>query len=496
MTRSLLPGDAGSREQPVPGALRWQQILSRRILVTDLLALVWGVGGANVVIYDARANYIIIDVGPIDMKLGYWSLTLVVVVVWMLLLAGFGTRSLRTIGTGATEYKSVVQSGLAVLLGIITVAFVFEVTISRLYVFICVLAGTVAIVLSRALWRLWLSTRRAVGFYCQRSIIVGSAMSAAAIATDLHRNSRAGYWIVGACVEGLPPGSLLPDTVVPVLGDPRDVSTAVAETNADTVLVTDGHGLEPAELRALSWSLEPGRQHLIVSPSLTDIAGPRVHSRPVAGLPLIHVETPRYEGADRVVKRAFDIIGSVGLMIALSPLLIPVAVIIVATSHGGLFFSHERIGRDGHPFRMLKFRSMISDADAMLGDLLAQQGTSDQPLFKVVDDPRITPIGRFIRKYSVDEIPQLINVLRGDMSLVGPRPQVAKEVALYDDAASRRLLVRPGMTGLWQVSGRSNLGWDESVRLDLFYVENWSMSADLGILYRTFRAVFASDGAV
>ena len=161
----------------------------------------------------------------------------------------------------------------------------------------------------------------------------------------------------------------------------------------------------------------------------------------------------------------------------------------------GLFFAHERIGKHGRPFKMLKFRSMVADADSRLDALLKSQGKTDQPLFKIADDPRITKIGGFLRRYSIDEVPQLINVLRGDMSLVGPRPQVAKEVALYDNAAARRLFVKPGMTGLWQVSGRSNLDWEESLRLDLYYVENWSMTADVAILGRTVRAVLAKDGA-
>jgi exopolysaccharide biosynthesis polyprenyl glycosylphosphotransferase len=233
-----------------------------------------------------------------------------------------------------------------------------------------------------------------------------------------------------------------------------------------------------------------------MAPSLTDIAGPRIHARPVAGLPLIHVETPRYQGADRFLKRAFDLVVSAGLLMVLSLPLLVVALLIVSTSPGGVFFAHERIGKRGRPFKMLKFRSMVADADAGLASLLRAQGTDDRPLFKVVDDPRVTKVGSFLRRYSIDEIPQLMNVLRGEMSLVGPRPQVAREVALYDNAATRRLFVKPGMTGLWQVSGRSNLSWDESVRLDLYYVENWSLTADLSIMARTVRAVFAKDGAI
>jgi len=235
---------------------------------------------------------------------------------------------------------------------------------------------------------------------------------------------------------------------------------------------------------------------LIVAPALTDVAGPRIHSRPVAGLPLIHVEYPTLEGPKRFTKRLFDIAGSsLIILIALVPLIV-VAIAIKVTSPGDLIYKQERIGRGGRPFGMLKFRSMVADADDQLESLLDAQGTSDTPLFKVINDPRITPIGKFIRKYSIDEFPQLFNVLVGQMSLVGPRPQRAAEVALYDDAAHRRLIMKPGMSGLWQVSGRSDLSWEDAIRLDLYYVENWSMTADVMILFRTVRAVARPVGAV
>jgi exopolysaccharide biosynthesis polyprenyl glycosylphosphotransferase len=211
---------------------------------------------------------------------------------------------------------------------------------------------------------------------------------------------------------------------------------------------------------------------------------------------LIHVEYPRLEGPKRLTKRLFDIVASsVLIVIAAIPLLI-VAIAIKMTSPGKLIYKQERVGRLGEPFGMLKFRSMVADADDQLESLLDAQGTSDTPLFKVINDPRITPVGRFIRKYSIDEFPQLFNVLLGQMSLVGPRPQRAAEVALYDDAAHRRLIMKPGMSGLWQVSGRSNLSWEDAIRLDLYYVENWSMTADILILFRTIRAVVKPSGAV
>jgi exopolysaccharide biosynthesis polyprenyl glycosylphosphotransferase len=211
----------------------------------------------------------------------------------------------------------------------------------------------------------------------------------------------------------------------------------------------------------------------------------------------MHVETPRYEGPERATKRLFDLLGSAFLLGVLSPLFLVVSVIIKISSPGPIFYRQERVGRDGAPIHMIKFRSMVVNADERLADLLKAQGSSDKPLFKVKDDPRITPIGRFIRKYSIDELPQLVNVLRGEMSLVGPRPQRQPEVDLYDDAAWRRLNVLPGMTGLWQVSGRSNLTWEEAIRFDLYYVENWSLLGDLAIMWRTIRAVVSpGNGAV
>lgn len=215
----------------------------------------------------------------------------------------------------------------------------------------------------------------------------------------------------------------------------------------------------------------------------------------MAGLPLIHVETPRYDGGKLVAKRTFDLIGSSLLIAVMSPIFLVLALLVKASSPGPVLYRQERIGLNGDTFHMLKFRSMRNDADAELANLLAAQGTSDQPLFKVANDPRVTRIGRTLRKHSLDEFPQLFNVLLGSMSLVGPRPQREGEVAMYDDAARRRLLLKPGMSGLWQVGGRSSLCWEDAIRLDLFYVENWSILGDIVILWRTFRAVVAPSEA-
>jgi exopolysaccharide biosynthesis polyprenyl glycosylphosphotransferase len=250
-------------------------------------------------------------------------------------------------------------------------------------------------------------------------------------------------------------------------------------------------------VRRLSWDLEGTDTELIMAPALTNIAGPRVHTQPVAGLPLIHVDHPTYRGANRIVKRLFDLFGSLTLVALFSPVLLAVAVAIKVTSKGPVFFRQDRVGLNGETFRMIKFRSMVVDAEKRL-DALKKERSADagnQVLFKMRNDPRITTVGRFIRRFSIDELPQLFNVVTGEMSLVGPRPPLRSEVDLYGDDALRRLLVKPGMTGLWQVSGRSDLTWDDSVRLDVYYVENWSITGDLAILWRTARAVLGSSGA-
>jgi exopolysaccharide biosynthesis polyprenyl glycosylphosphotransferase len=260
------------------------------------------------------------------------------------------------------------------------------------------------------------------------------------------------------------------------------------------VLVARGGYATSQELRRIAWDLEGSDIDLIVVPSLTDVAGPRIHMRPVAGLPLLHVEQPQAGEAGGLSKRLFDLVVSSCALVVLSPLLLVVAVVVKVHDGGPVFFRQARIGRRGEPFGMLKFRSMVVDAEHRLADI-AHLNESDGVLFKVRDDPRITPFGRFIRRYSIDELPQLANVLRGQMSLVGPRPPLPAEVDRYADDVHRRLLVRPGLTGLWQVSGRSGLSWEESVRLDLYYVDNWSMLADLVIIAKTVRAVLGKHGA-
>lgn len=461
----------------------------------DALAVVWAIAGAFAVRFGFS------DLGRGETRdVDYVILSSALAIAWWLMLDFWGSRELKILGSGSEEYKRVLAAS-AWLFGFVAIlSYSLRIDTARGFVGLAFPAGVFGLLAARWLVRQHLSVERARGHSHSRVLIIGSPLSAAHLVRSLQSVPSAGYAPVAAHL----PGTELRERdtaglAVPVTGNETDIESilkAIAETQVDAVAVSAGVAMHPKDLRRLGWELAARNVGMILAPALTDVAGPRIHTQPVAGLPLIHVSTPKLTGGRRVAKRAFDIAVSGLLLLLLSPLFIILAILVRFTDPGPVFYKQERIGLRGTTFEMLKFRSMRVNADAELHSLLASQGAADKPLFKVVNDPRITSLGRILRKYSLDELPQLFNVLMGSMSLVGPRPQRAGEVALYDDAAHRRLYVSPGMSGLWQVSGRSNLSWEESIRLDLYYVENWSLTGDIVILLKTFKAVFASTGAV
>jgi len=324
-------------------------------------------------------------------------------------------------------------------------------------------------------------------------LVVGDSAHVDELVAVLRRESYLGFAVIGACLpeheHGFGRGGH-----PPVLGRLSQVAEVVRSTGADTVAVTAVSGSDTSFLRRLAWSLEGPSVELLVVPSLTDVAGPRIAMRPVAGLPLLRVREPEFTGPSRFAKSAFDRVGASLLLVVLSPLLLAIVIAIKAKDGGPAAFRQVRIGTNGREFSCWKFRTMVVGAESQL-ESLRPSNHVDDVLFKIRDDPRVTGVGRWLRRTSLDEIPQLINVLRGQMSLVGPRPPLPQEVIEYGDDVRRRLLVKPGMTGLWQVSGCSDLSWADSVRLDLYYVENWSFFGDLLILAKTLRAVVRGQGA-
>ncbi|MEV8507489.1 exopolysaccharide biosynthesis polyprenyl glycosylphosphotransferase [Actinoplanes sp. NPDC051475] len=396
----------------------------------------------------------------------------------------------RFLFVGTDEYLRVFRGGVGLIATSAVVSYALELDLARSYVLAALPTAIVSAVVLRFALRKRLHVKRARGENLRRVLVVGHELSVIGIARQLRRERYHGLEVVGAC---LPPHH---DGVVdlPVYGTFDDVANAVDAADADTVVVLSCPELDGAALRRLAWRLERDEVDLIVASALIDVAGARTTIRPFDGLPMLHVEHPRLHGGARVVKDLFDRFGALALLIAFGPLLLTVALCVRLTSRGPVLFRQVRVGRDGSEFRIFKFRSMYVDAEARLAEL-RHLNEHDGVLFKIRDDPRVTPVGRWLRRLSLDELPQLLNVLLGQMSLVGPRPPLPAEVAAYADDVRRRLAVKPGMTGLWQVSGRSDLPWEEAVRLDLRYVENWSLSLDLVILLRTMTAVVRSSGA-
>ncbi|MCW2941154.1 MAG: exopolysaccharide biosynthesis polyprenyl glycosylphosphotransferase family protein [Actinomycetia bacterium] len=413
--------------------------------------------------------------------------------VWLVSMALAGTYEERFIGVGPDEFRRVANAGICLAAAVAIGAYSMKVEVARGYVVLAIPLTTALTLLSRYRLRKRLHRTRAQGRNLKRVVAVGHASVVEDLVHQLRRQAYHGFRVVAVCL----PSVTEPDAQVaglPVLGDFSSVAKVVDLMRADCVAVLACPEINGTALRRLAWELEEDAVDLIVAPALIDVAGPRTSIRPIAGLPLLHVEHPRLGGARHVVKSLYDRILA-GLLLALSqPLLVAIALAIRLDSAGPVLFRQTRVGKNGVAFTVYKFRTMVQGAERQKAGLL-EHNESDGTLFKIKNDPRITQIGAWLRRWSVDELPQLINVLRGEMSLVGPRPPLPQEVAEYGGDAHRRLVVKPGMTGLWQVSGRSDLSWEESVQLDLRYVENWSLLLDLQILWKTWNAVVFGKGA-
>jgi exopolysaccharide biosynthesis polyprenyl glycosylphosphotransferase len=424
---------------------------------------------------------------------GYALLSALLPPAFVAALAANRAYERRYLYVGTDEYQRVLRAGLAFTTTLAIVSYSFDIRLARGYVSIALPLVILASVATRFGLRKRLHRARERGACLRRVVLVGHELGVVALTRQLRRERYHGLKVVGAC---LPPAGPEHDGRVglPVYGTFDDVASAVTDARADTVIVLSCPELDGHALRRLAWRLERDDVDLIVASSLLDVAGARTTIRPVDGLPMLHVEHPTLAGARRLVKAAFDRVGAAVLLTLASPLLIAVAVAIRLDSPGPALFGQVRVGKGGRPFVMYKFRTMYTDAEGCLSEI-RHLNEQDGVLFKMRDDPRVTRMGRWLRRVSLDELPQLANVLSGTMSLVGPRPPLPQEVASYPEDMRRRLAVVPGMTGLWQVSGRSDLPWEEAVRLDLRYVENWSLSLDLVILLRTLSAVVRSSGA-
>jgi exopolysaccharide biosynthesis polyprenyl glycosylphosphotransferase len=429
---------------------------------------------------------------PKDVTGTYIALSMALPILWLVSLSLAGGYDVRFIGTGSDEFRRVINAGVSLTAAVAIISYATNVELSRAYLLISLPSMTAMDLVARYAMRKRLHRMRLAGHCLLNVVAVGHELAVADLIIELRRDQYHGLRVVAACLAS--PAGRADVAGVPVYGGLDDVSLAVDAFEAEEVAVLACPEMDGVRLRALAWDLEKTGTALCVSPALLDVAGPRTTIRQTAGLTLLHVDHPQLGGMRLVVKDLFDRCVAGAALLLLSPVMVLLAITIWLSDRGPALFTQTRVGKDGRKFRIYKFRTMVVDAEQHKAMLLARNDL-DGIIFKLRRDPRVTSLGSYLRRWSVDELPQLVNVFRGDMSLVGPRPALPDEADKYADHVRRRLVVKPGLTGLWQVNGRSDLSWEESVRLDLRYVENWSFALDLQILWKTVSVLLRGSGA-
>jgi exopolysaccharide biosynthesis polyprenyl glycosylphosphotransferase len=452
-----------------------------RLIFTDVVLIVLAIGTGLLVSSRASA-------WGIDPVLAVYGTPIVIGLLWFGFLVALGSYDQRVIGLGTEEARRVVMATLLTFAVVAGVSYLIRADISRAYAFISLPLGLILIIGSRIFWRRWLYQQRAIGRFMYKTVVIGSDIAVAELAEKFTEDSYCGYLVVGKM--DLPRGANKKDTQWL-----SQLDTILLRENADAVAIDPGEDAPDNAVQQLAWHLEGRQIDLLISPGMLDLAGPRLTMRPASGLPLLHLDEATLSRPQRAAKRALDLFVSVVAIVLLSPVFLVAAVAIRVTSRGPILFKQTRIGRGGTEFTMLKFRTMRVDADDQREQLREDYDLSD-PLFKLDNDPRVTRVGRFMRRWSIDELPQFFNVLGSSMSVVGPRPHPVDDVERYEIEAFRRLALKPGLTGLWQVSGRSQLSWAQSLKLDLYYIERWTLLGDILLMLRTFRIVVRGTGAL
>lgn len=480
-----IPGRSAAGRQPAASTVNagrdeWRRLYRLRLVASDSIVI-------------AASVVLAVIVGGHNTN---WLAASAIASSWILILVLFHSHSPRFAGVGTGEYRRTLEATAATAGWLAVVHIVFDFQILRDVLLLSLPLGSLLLLVTRCLWRRRLLKLHAHGLSLFNVLVVGQPADVEYVVSQMQKKSGPAYRVVGTVFEHEEdPASAFPKrSQRPVLHGLHYLDTAIQRYGADAVVVAGQLDAGPRYIKQLGWRLEKTGTELILASSLTNVAGHRIHMRPVEGLSLMHVETPTFTGGKFTAKRAVDVVASGLGLLLLAPLLALCALLISMDSPGGSIFRQQRVGRDGKQFTMYKFRTMCVEAEREL-ERVAHLNEGSGPLFKLKADPRVTRVGSWMRKFSVDEFPQLWNVLRGEMSLVGPRPPLPQEVERYDEHEHRRMLTKPGLTGLWQVSGRSDLNWEESVRLDLYYVENWSLSGDLKILWRTVKVVLRPVGA-
>ncbi|MFF8774336.1 sugar transferase [Kitasatospora sp. NPDC015120] len=487
---SAQSAQSAQRRPPAGGKITrpgidWEQQYRRTVITSDTMATAFVVAaiGGFFGVRDAanwHEKWGILAFGTELLVLG----SLAVTRSWVPAVLGQGAEEFRRLGRALFTAAVVLSLG-----GIALTSHNI-----KLWIFVAIPAITAVTMTERYLLRVWLHRRRNEGRCLRPVLAAGSPATVRDLIARTRKFPHLGWKVEAVCTPyTLGPGGDRLDGV-PVVGRLSDVANHVRRDGFRVVAITPDPYWTPDRLQRLAWNLEGGDAEMVVAPVLMEVAGPRLHVDAVLGIPMLRVSMPTFTGGPRAVKEVVDRLGAVILLILFAPLMVFVGLLVMADSEGGAFYRQPRVGKDGRQFTLVKFRTMTAGADRARAELAARNEGAGL-LFKLRRDPRVTRVGGVLRRYSIDELPQLFNVLAGSMSLVGPRPPLPEESAAYGPDIRRRLLVKPGLTGLWQISGRSDLPWEEAVRLDLRYVEDWSLALDAVILWKTLRAVLQGQGA-
>ena len=484
------PAPAAPALDPQAGSIR--QPLQRRSAKRIALRVLADAIAVSVALFWASiARFEIMDGAPAA-RWDYTLITLAAIPVWVLLFYLYGLYEPRQVLGPVNEFKQVFHGVVAGSVVIFIADSIANMNLARGWALLAMASGFVFVGGERLLVRKTLHFLRRRGGDTTRTIVLGFNHEARTVAKALEREGWLGYKIVGFVDDDTPVGSDAPGGGE-VIGHTSQLRELIERKNAGLVLVA-ASAFDTQRLNRFFWELQDVDVDLQITSGTIDLMASRMIVQSVAGVPLLYVRRTGMDRAQKTMKRALDLFGSFFGLVFLSPLLVAVAIWIKRDSEGPVIFKQVRVGRDGELFECWKFRSMFVDAEERRAEL---EHLNEGPglLFKLADDPRVTKTGKVLRRYSIDELPQLWNVLRGEMSLVGPRPALPSEVEQYDDWVRNRLKVKPGMSGLWQVSGRTETSFSDYIRYDLFYIQNWSLSLDLWILWRTVRAVFTAEGA-
>lgn len=438
-----------------------------------------------------------------------WAFLLAYCVIGLLCLAFAGAYHRHVMAEGYELYTKLINAAIFTIVLASCVAFMLNLQLPRTALIIAPLVGLVCELVARWMMRCLLHHHRRRGECKYTTVIVGSSEGINRTLRLMRRNSALGYMPVAVCPIAPDPRMDDAYVVTNFVADP-DIEGAdklrvlsfgsrfartIERMGVQEVYIADVLSRDSKLLHAMSLAIESLGIELAISVSLADVGGHRLHLRNSAEQQVLIASLPQYRTTTYVIKRIIDIVLSAVALVISSPIMLGVAIAIKLDDGGPVLFKQTRVGIHGKPFTMYKFRSMVTNAEEIKAKLAAESGQTDHFIFKLKDDPRITKVGKFIRKTSLDEFPQFFNVFKGDMSLVGPRPALPDEVARYGSLYSTRLLVKPGITGPWQVSGRSNLSQEQSEFLDVSYIENWSITGDLAILAKTVMVVFRGTGS-